>query len=218
VKKLLEKLGLGWVLNAAEETGPVSLSDLDPVPLLGRFDSSFALADYSTIQGLERRRTGVGDLLHKFKYEGNRLAGEILADVASDFISAQGFFGSSDVMLTVPPSFKSRSLDPVTLLAKRIEERNRIPWERAAFRRTRLTKAQKDLRDSYGKKLNVCGAYRLARPLNLRGKRILLLDDIYDSGATLNDISDLLRQSKPAEINVLVLARTQFSLGRGPSI
>jgi ATP-dependent DNA helicase RecQ len=215
MKKLFEKLGFGWVLNAAEETEPLSLSDLDAVPLLGRFDSGFALADYSVVQGAERQRTRVGALLHKFKYEGNGRAGLILADAACDFISAHASFRSSDVMLTVPPSFKSRSLDPVTLVAERIEERTQIPWERDALRRTRLAGPQKDIRHRYLKKLNVLRAFRLAKPESLIGKKVLLIDDIFDSGATLDEISDTLRQGKVTEIKVLVLARTQFSMGMG---
>jgi predicted amidophosphoribosyltransferase len=215
MKKLFEKLGFGWVLNPAEETQPVSLSDLNPAPLSGRFDSGFALADYSVIQGAERKRTRVGDLFHKFKYEGNRRAGLILADAACDFISAHDSFRSSDVMLTVPPTFKSRSLDPVTLVAERIEERTQIPWERGALRRTRLAGPQKDIRNRYLKKLKMSRAFRLAKPESLIGKRALLIDDICDSGATLDEISDTLRQGKVAQINVLVLGRTQFSVGTG---
>jgi len=218
MKKLLEKLGFGWVLNSGEETQAVSLSEIDPVPLLGRFDSGFALADYSIPEGARRKRTKVGDLLYRFKYERSRDAGLILAELASDFINRQSSFKSSHVMLTVPPSFKSRSLDPVSLVAERIEERTQIRWERDALRRTRLTRPQKDILDRDLKKLNVLSTFRLARALNLNGKKILLIDDICASGATLNDISDILREEKATEINVLVLARTQFSVRKGASM
>ncbi|MGB7061627.1 MAG: phosphoribosyltransferase family protein [Candidatus Zixiibacteriota bacterium] len=217
MKKLLEKLGFGGVLNSGEETQAVSLSEINPVPLLGRFDSGFALADYSISQGSRRKRTKVGDLLYRFKYERSPDAGLILAELASDFINRQSSFRSSHVMLTVPPSFKSRSLDPVSLVAERIEERTQIRWERDALRRTRLTKPQKALRDRALKKLNVFSTFRPAKPLNLNGKKVLLIDDICASGATLNDISDILREGKAAEINVLVLARTQFSVRIGSS-
>ena len=218
MKKLLEKLGLGWVLNSGEETQAVSLSEINPVPLLGRFDSGFALSDYSISQGSRRRRTKVGDLLYRFKYERSRNAGLILAELASDFINRQSSFKSSHVMLTVPPSFKSRSLDPVSLVAERVEERMQIRWERDALRRTRLTRPQKDILDRDLKKLNVLSTFRPAKPLNLNGKKVLLIDDICASGATLNDISDILREGKATEINVLVLARPQVSIMIGSSI
>ena len=218
MKKLLDKLGFGWVLNSGEETQAVSLSEINPVPLLGRFDSGFALSDYSISQGSRRKRTKVGDLLYRFKYERSRNAGLILTELASDFINRQSSFRSSHVMLTVPPSFKSRSLDPISLVAERIEERTQIRWERDALRRTRLTKPQKALRDRTLKKLNVLNTFRPAKPLNLNRKKVLLIDDICASGATLNDISDILREEKATEINVLVLARTQFSVGIGASM
>lgn len=209
----MQKLGFGWALNLEEEISPVFLSDITPVPLVGNFDSGFALADYSVGQGANRRRTNVGELVHRFKYQGNRRAGMILADLASDFINGRSCLRSCDVMLTVPPSFKSRALDPVSLVAERIEERTQIRWERAALKRTRLAKPQKDLRLREMKRLNVFDAFRLTKPLNWGGEKILLIDDLFDSGATLNNISDTLKEGRPKEINVLVLARSRFSVG-----
>ncbi|MCK4403766.1 MAG: ComF family protein [candidate division Zixibacteria bacterium] len=215
VKKLLDRFGFGWFLSSREEIKRVTLSDIEVIPLLGNFDSGFALGEYRTIEGAKRKRTKVGDLLHKFKYEQNRHAGMILADLASDFINSQIIFKSSDLMLTVPPSFKSRSFDPVCFLAERIEERTQIRWERDVLTRTKLTKPQKSIHDREFKKINVLNTFQLAEPLKLDGKRILLIDDILASGATLNEVSAILREAKADKINVLVLTKTVGFKGRG---
>ncbi|KPL01331.1 MAG: hypothetical protein AMJ91_00185 [candidate division Zixibacteria bacterium SM23_73_3] len=155
----------------------------------------------------------MGDLLHKFKYEQDRHAGMILADLASDFINGQILLKASDLILTVLPSFRSRPFDPVYFVAERIEKKTKIPWEREVFARTRLVKPQKSIWDRKFKQLNVLNTYRLAKPLKLDGKKILLIDDICDSGATLNEISAILRQTKADKIYVLVLAKTRYSVG-----
>ena len=208
VKKLLDGFGFGWVLGSSDKIKAISLSEIQPVSLSGNFDLGFALGEYSTIEGAKRKRTKVGDLLHKFKYDQDRYAGMILADLASDFINSQILFKSSDLMLTVPPSFKSRSFDPVSFVAEKIEERTQIRWERDALRRTRLTKPQKSIHDKEFKKLNVLSTFQLAKPLKLVGKKILLIDDLLDSGATLDQISAILREAKAYKISVLVLAKT----------
>ena len=211
----MDRFGFGWILSSTEEIKAVSLSDIEPVPLFGNFDLGFALGEYSILAGGKRKRTKVGDLLHKFKYEQNRHAGVILADLASDLISSQIVLKSADLMLTIPPSFKSRSFDPVSFIAERIEEKTKIPWERKVFLRTRLTKPQKNIWDKELKQLNVFNTFRIAKPLQLEGKTILLIDDIFDSGATLNEISAILREVAAHRVYVLVLARTQFTVKFG---
>lgn len=215
VKKLLDRFGFGWVLSSREEIKTISLSNIKPIPLLGNFDSGFALGEYSRSESAKRKRTNVGHLLHKFKYEQNRQAGMILADIASDFINSQIPLKSCDLMLTVPPSFRSRSFDLVSFVAERIEEKTQICWERDVFLRTRLTKPQKDILDREFKQSNVLNTYKLAKPLKLDGKKILLIDDIFDSGATSDQISAILREAKADKIYVLVLTKTAYLKGGG---
>ena len=215
IKKLLDRFGFGWILSSTEEIKAVSLSDIEPVPLSGNFDLGFALGEYSIKESAKRKRTKVGDLLHKFKYEQNRHAGMILTDLASDFINSQILLKSSDLMLTIPPSFRSRSFDPVSFIAERIEEETKIPWERKVFLRTRLTKPQKSIWDKELKQLNVFNTFRIAKPLQLEGKTILLIDDVFASGATLNEISAVLREAKADKIYVLVLVKTAYFPGGG---
>lgn len=208
VKNILDRFGFGWILSAEEEIKKIDLLQIEPITLLGNFDLGFALDEYSVSESTKKRITIVGSLLHKFKYEQDQHAGELLADLASAFINNQVFFKSSNLMLTVPPSFKSRSFDPVSFLAERIEERTQIHWKRDAFKRIRLTKPQKSIRDKQNKLLNVFDTSQWEKPVKLAGEKILLIDDIHESGATLNEISAILRQAGAEKIYVLVLVKT----------
>lgn len=208
VKKLLDRVGFGSLFGLEEKIDAISLSEIKKIPLYGNFDLGFALGEYSMFATSSRKRTKLGALLHKFKYEQDRYAGMILSDLLSDFVNSQSLLKSSDMMLTVPPSFISRSFDPVSFLAQRIEERTQIRWEKDALKRTRLTKQQKSVWGLEPKEMNVSDAFRLTKPLALEGKKILLIDDLFASGATLNEISAILREAKADKIHVLVLAKS----------
>jgi predicted amidophosphoribosyltransferase len=56
------------------------------------------------------------------------------------------------------------------------------------------------------KRANVAGAFKVQG--DVRGKRLLLVDDLYDSGATLEEVTRVLRQAGAARVCVLTLTRT----------
>lgn len=56
------------------------------------------------------------------------------------------------------------------------------------------------------KRANVAGAFAVRG--DVRGKRLLVLDDLYDSGATLEEVTRVLRRAGAARLCVLTLTRT----------
>ena len=209
-RKIMSDLGFGWFLEPDQKVERLSLSSLNVIPLAGSFDSGYALDQYSEQAGAKTEKTQVGELLHRFKYQFDRDAGEELANLAAELIKGQRLLRSSDFIVTVPPSFTSRPFDPISFLAERVSQRSKIRWERDVIRRARITKLQKRIFDKVGKEENVISTFRLSNPLLISGKKILLLDDLYDSGATTNQISQILRQAKAHKIFCLVLAKTSY--------
>jgi predicted amidophosphoribosyltransferase len=165
---------------------------------------------YSEPKNAHREKTPIGGLLHRFKYQFNQDAGAILADLAAEWINSRNLLRSSDFMVTVPPSFTSRPFDPISFLAERISSGTGIRWEKDVIKRTRITGQQKRILDKEAKKENVTSAFRLNNPILVSGNKILLLDDLYDSGVTINQISQILSQTGADKIFVLVLAKTRY--------
>jgi predicted amidophosphoribosyltransferase len=209
-RKILSGLGFGWLLKPDQKIEKISLSSLNVIPLLGNFDFGYALGQYSEPKGSHTEKTQVGRLLYGFKYQFDQNAGVILADLAAELINSRNLLRSSDFIVTIPPSFTSRPFDPVSFLAERISKRTGIRWERDVIKRTRITKLQKRILDKAGKEENVISTFRLNNSPSTSGKKILLLDDLYDSGATINQISQILRKAKADKIFVLVLAKTRY--------
>jgi len=56
---------------------------------------------------------------------------------------------------------------------------------------------------------NVRGAFRLRRGYDVRGARVLLIDDILTTGATASEVARVLKKSGAKMVHVVVLARTQ---------
>jgi ComF family protein len=54
---------------------------------------------------------------------------------------------------------------------------------------------------------NVAGAFALRRPLEVSGMSVLLVDDVFTTGATLNECADVLKIAGAASVNALTLAR-----------
>jgi ATP-dependent DNA helicase RecQ len=72
----------------------------------------------------------------------------------------------------------------------------------------RVTESQKVFQNSWLKKDNVNGAFSYSEPDEIKGKSILLIDDIFDSGATLKEIGKLLTKFGAGKIIPIVIAKT----------
>jgi predicted amidophosphoribosyltransferase len=57
------------------------------------------------------------------------------------------------------------------------------------------------------KRRNVAGAFAIQKS-NVKGQRILLIDDIYDSGATINECARVLKAAGAAKVYALTLTKT----------
>jgi predicted amidophosphoribosyltransferase len=97
------------------------------------------------------------------------------------------------ILVAVPSTVKERAYDPVPRLARVLSERIGIPWSPEALVKTRQTRPQKEMENETQKIRNVRGAFRVADQSVVRGKRVLLIDDLYDSGATINECTRMLR-------------------------
>ena len=105
----------------------------------------------------------------------------------------------------MPPS-TPRNVDPVNLLAEALGQSLHVPVLRSTLIKTRATKRQKDMTSLAQKLANVAGAFALQG--EVRGRKVILVDDLYDSGATLNEAARVLERGGAKSIVVLTLTKT----------
>jgi predicted amidophosphoribosyltransferase len=82
----------------------------------------------------------------------------------------------------------------------------RAPLDRFNLRRVRWTGSQVGL-TVRERAANVRDAFTVARPEALRDKCVLLIDDIYTSGSTVNECSRMIIRAGAEAVDVLTLAR-----------
>lgn len=148
--------------------------------------------------------SNVGAALHRSKYEqGGDFPDFLLKLVLKAFRKK---FGQEkfDLVLYVPPT---SSGDLVKNFAVKVSQVLKFPISHNLVK-ARQTKEQKVFENGYLKTDNVSGAFTFTTPNDVKGKSILLVDDIFDSGATLKEIGRLLTNFGAVKIAPIVIART----------
>lgn len=148
--------------------------------------------------------SNVGAALHRSKYEqGGDFPDFLLKLVLKAFRKK---FGQEkfDLVLYVPPT---SSGDLVKNFALKISQTLKLPISHNLVK-CKVTKEQKIFENGYLKSDNVKGAFTFTTPNDIKGKSILLVDDIFDSGATVKEIGRLLTNFGAVKIAPIVIART----------
>ena len=116
---------------------------------------------------------------------------------------------SYDVIIPVPISkkrMKERGYNQSLLIAKKISEDVKILLQTNCLFKTKNIIEQSKLNKEQRKE-NIKNVYELKNGKILNHKQILLIDDIYTTGNTVNECAKILQKGKPKKIDVLVLAK-----------
>jgi ATP-dependent DNA helicase RecQ len=146
----------------------------------------------------------VGSALHRSKYEhGGDFPDFLLSLVLKAYRKT---FGQEkfDLIVYVPPT---KSGDLVKNFADKVSQVLKFPISHKLVK-TRQTREQKIFETAYLKSDNVSGAFAYTEPDELLNKSILLMDDVFDSGATVKEIGKYLSNLGAIKIAPLVIART----------
>jgi ATP-dependent DNA helicase RecQ len=202
-------LGNIQTLPESQTEDPVTafLSRPHPRPLSGSWNAGWALGFHSQFTGADWKRSGAGELAYRLKYQDDLSALPMLVEQAIALIASHPELAQVDAVMPVPPS-TPRLHDPVSIFAKALADRIGLSFSPVLIK-SRQTSPQKELHTLAQKRMNVAGAFGLQS--SIQGKRLLVVDDLFDSGATLEEISLLLRKAGAAKVCVLTMTRTIHS-------
>ena len=145
-------------------------------------------------------------LIYQLKYNGKRYLAQIFASrMAMLYISN---YYNCDFALAVPMSeqrLKVRKYNQAQLLAESLCEKVGIPHESDLLLKVVETARQTGLSASV-RRQNLKGTFKIADKSRVKGKRILLVDDVMTTGATVECISELLIKNGAKEVLVLTVA------------
>ncbi len=173
------------------------------------FDRAIAAV---TTQGIVR------DCVHQFKYARHEWFGALLAHYLIE--AGLQHFDWSEIDAIVPVPLHSRKLrerefNQAEHLGGKLSRAFRKPQISDNLRRVRDTQTQTRL-DTKGRADNMRGAFAAKNPEAFEGNRLVLVDDVFTTGATTNECASILLKAGAQSVSVLTVARqvTRDVLGK----
>ena len=153
----------------------------------------------------DTHRTEVGELLYRLKYRNDPSALEEIGVVAEKFIRTWRI--KFDVIVPAPPT-RTRRVQPLHQIASELARRFDVPVVKAVAKNAAGAAELKNLREFHERQAVLQGALSVTAHA-IAGKRVLLLDDLIRSGATLGAVAAALTEAGAAIIFAFALTKTR---------
>lgn len=153
----------------------------------------------------ENTRSEMGELVYLLKYRSDKSTLPKIVALLDEIKGIEKF----DHLVPIPPTNKKRSFQPVELIAQALGERRSVN-----VLTNLLTndgdEELKGISDPVERNEHLQKAIRMTEQADVSGKKILLVDDLYRSGATLAIATKLLYLEGKAEVvSVLTMTKTR---------
>jgi ComF family protein len=106
-----------------------------------------------------------------------------------------------------PEREKSRGFNQATLIGRELSRAVSLPLDEVSLLRTFQTNRHRAGMDAKGRRETVADAFRVAYPALIAGERVLLVDDVFTTGATVSSCAKTLLDAGATEVLVLTIAR-----------
>jgi len=160
--------------------------------------------------------SGLRELIHLLKYGGVRPAANVLGRMLAEAITALAPECPPDSMVLVPvplhrAKLRERGFNQADLIARAAMKispmRDRLHLCAGILERTRETASQIGL-TSHQRRENLRGAFGVAQRELVKGREVLVVDDVYTTGATVSECARVLRRAGATKVWVATVART----------
>ena len=160
-----------------------------------------------------RSRGLVHEAIIRFKYHGDFARRHPLAHWLGEALTRETTLRAGgtfpDALVPVPlhaSRRRERGFNQAAVLARLAGRAAGVPVWEGALRRVRQTRTQTGLGHD-DRQSNLRDAFAVPRPADVRGRRVLLVDDVFTTGATAHECARTLRGAGAAEVSVIVVAR-----------
>lgn len=154
----------------------------------------------------ETKRSPAGELLFRIKYRLDRSAVPELVECAAAFVRA--WHPPIDMIVPVPPT-RVRALQPVIVLGEALAKDIGVDFCGDCVRRTKEVPELKDVYDYDERVRLLIDAHGVDRA-RVAGRKVLLFDDLYRSGATMSSIAAALNDlGGSGDVFALTVTRTR---------
>jgi ComF family protein len=164
------------------------------------FDQAISVCKYSGI---------VKKCIHWFKYKHKIKTSIAFSEILIRFLNHNYADNCFDIVTAVPLHKKKyllRGFNQSQVIAEKISNALKIERSFDSLMRIKPTTPQSKL-NSYQRAENIRDVFRCSRPGVFRKKRVLIIDDIYTTGSTLNECARIIKQDGAMNVTCLTIAR-----------
>jgi len=151
-------------------------------------------------------RTEIGELVYRLKYK-NDLS---VVPQITDYVLKNISFQIMNVIIPVPPSNLNRQFQPLYIVGQALSQRINIPFYKDAIIKTKDTPKLKDIAEQSDREKILSDAFMFNANYSFSGLNVLIIDDLFRSGSTLNAVTSVLyAQANVSNVYVLTLTKTR---------
>lgn len=155
----------------------------------------------------------IKEIIHNFKYnnvlELSDFLGGLMAEALKENIQTIADY-SNHILITAVPLYwlrrAQRGFNQSEMLAEAIAEKLSLPKNFKILKKIRRTKPQAQT-DSKKRRENLQNSFKFYKNITVRGRTIIIVDDVTTTGTTLNECARVLRKAGAKEVWGLVIAR-----------
>lgn len=150
------------------------------------------------------------EAIHRLKYGRNFVYGRLLRELLRQTEAVRAVVQEAELLIPVPlhpQRLRQRGFNQALYLARAFSE---VPLARQALVRQRPTRPQTELSPAERRR-NVKGAFKVAQPEVIAGKKVALVDDVYTTGATVRECARTLIAAGAAQVAVITVARVGYA-------
>ncbi len=147
------------------------------------------------------------EAIHRWKYKGKANLTPFFAEWMAEGLKRYWAPNSFDLLIPVPlhpQRLRERGFNQSLLLVKELSHRSGIPYRKTLLQKIKPTLPQVALSGPEREK-GIRGAFQVIEREELKGKSVLLVDDVYTTGATVNECSKTLLREGAQRVDVLTL-------------
>jgi competence protein ComFC len=154
----------------------------------------------------ENVRSEMGELVYQLKYRRDQSKLDDIVKLLDKIKGIEQF----DFLMPIPPTDKSRQFQPVTEIAVALGKRHGVTVLVDFLEKAPGGPALKNVNDPDERKKLLRESLRIVAPYSIKGKTVLLIDDLFRSGSTLEVATEiLLNDAGASDVCVLTMTKTR---------
>ncbi len=188
---------------------------VSPKRLTGPWKAGFALDLHTTSADFlgynefghpefDYKYTEIGGLLNRLKYRSDKTVVQTIVETAADFVRRRTW--TLDVIVPIPPS-RPREFQPVLAMAESLARELGVRYCDDCVVKVRETPELKSIFELEKRQSLLQDAFKVSKAVS--GKRVLLFDDLYRSGATAATVARALQAAGVVDLYLLTVTMTR---------